>query len=168
MDRTQSRARVMSVYCRVADGDIDDPSDIAGTAHAVGRRETSSSWRAGRARLALEAWPPADDPVASPYVIDGSRRGRHDCADRCGQGDAPRRDTTRSNGAALVVDLSSLWGVPSRADCWRRPARRVVKVEGARRPDGRGAGAQSSTCERGQALHVIDFDDEDDISVLRA
>ncbi|HUP71917.1 MAG TPA: CoA transferase [Acidimicrobiales bacterium] len=155
------------------DGDIDDPSDGAGTARAVGRRATSELVaRGAELGLALASWPPAADPVSSPYVIDGWREGaarlRPIGADR---GDPPESGHDRDRAVQpLVVDLSSLWAGPLASELMAQAGARVVKVEGARRADGarRGTAQFFDLLNVHKRCIVVDFDDEDDISVLRA
>jgi hypothetical protein len=153
------------------DGDIDDPADIAGTRRAVARRSTGALVaRGAELGLALAAWPPAADPVASPYVIDGARDGSTRL--RPTPADAIRRTDPGHGRAALplVIDMSSLWAGPLTGGLLAQAGARVVKVEGARRADGarRGTAQFFDLLNVDKRCIVIDFDDEDDISILRS
>jgi crotonobetainyl-CoA:carnitine CoA-transferase CaiB-like acyl-CoA transferase len=152
------------------DADIDDPSDVAGMVHAVGRRTTSELVERGaELGLALAAWPPAVDPVASPFVIDGARQGstrlRPVAVARSRA--EPVRD---AGGPPLVVDLSSLWAGPLAGGLLAQAGARVVKVEGARRADGarRGTAQFFDLLNAEKRCIVIDFDDDHGIATLRA
>ncbi|MEO8693109.1 MAG: CoA transferase [Acidimicrobiales bacterium] len=152
------------------DGDIDDALDVAGTRRAVAGRSTQALVaRGAELGLALGAWPPGDDTVASPYVIDGTSR-------RAPRLRPPTEPGARSEAARgretvpLVLDLSSLWAGPLAGGLLARAGARVVKVEGARRADGarRGTTPFFDLLNEGKRCIVIDFDDEDDAAVLRA
>ncbi|MEO5839929.1 MAG: CoA transferase [Acidimicrobiales bacterium] len=153
------------------DGDIDDAADIAGTQRAVARRSIAALVaRGAELGLALGAWPAAADAVASPYVIDGTRRRtprlRATPAEP-GRRSEPARGRDR---VPLVLDLSSLWAGPLAGGLLAQAGARVVKVEGARRADGarRGTAEFFDLLNADKRCIVIDFDDEDDIAVLRA
>ena len=153
------------------EADIDDPTDVAGTARSVGRRSTAELVaRGAELGLALASWPPAVDPVASPYVIDGASRStarlRPSRAEPRG-GEVPARG--RRDGP-LVLDMSSLWAGPLAGGLLAEAGARVVKVEGARRADGarRGTTQFFDLLNAQKRCIVVDFDDDDDISVLRS
>ena len=134
------------------DGDIDDASDVAGTVRAVGRRTTAELVaRGAELGLALAAWPPSDEPVASPYVIDGARHGsprlRPLGAEEGGPGQSqhkPDRSTP-----LLVVDLSSLWAGPL--------AGGLLAQAGAARGEGRGCAPRRRRASRdGTVLRLVE------------
>ena len=147
------------------DAAIDDASDAAGMACAVaGRRAADLVARGAELGLALSSWPAANESVASPYVVDTAGRPTR------------RLRPSRATGAArvdrvpLVLDLSSLWAGPLAGGLLAQAGALVVKVEGARRPDGarRGTSAFFDLLNAGKRCIVIDFDDPRDIPVLRA
>ena len=152
------------------DGDIDDPADIAGTRRALARRSTGALVdRGAELGLALAAWPPAADPVTSPYVIDGARHGSARL--RPTPADAGRTEPGHDRAfQPLVIDMSSLWAGPLAGGLLAQAGARVVKVEGARRADGarRGTAQFFDLLNVDKRCIVIDFDDDDDISVLRS
>ena len=153
------------------DGDIDDPSDIAGTALAIGRRSTTELVaRGAELGMALAAWPTPGEAVASPYVIDGGRHATTRLRPTSAQPRGRTEPVGGRAGEALVLDLSSLWAGPLAGGLLAQAGARVVKVEGARRADGarRGTAPFFDLLNFQKRCIVIDFDDEDDISVLRS
>jgi hypothetical protein len=153
------------------DGDIDDPADSAGMRRALTRRSTGALVaRGAELGLALAAWPPPVDAVASPYVIDGalqeSARLRPLPAEARGRAEPMHGRTSQP----LVIDMSSLWAGPLTGGLLAQAGARVVKVEGARRADGarRGTPQFFDLLNVDKRCIVIDFDDHDDISLLRS
>jgi hypothetical protein len=161
------------------------PGDVAGLAAVLCTRP-SSHWveRAGLLGLAAGAVPgsgagsdgrgtePPDAmltargqwPVAAPFLLDGA----------VPRPPAPRPDTAAPTAPVdrdgLVVDLTSLWAGPLAGGLLARAGAHVVKVEGARRPDGarRGPPAFFDALNVGKAAVALDFDDPADRAVLDA
>ena len=100
----------------------------------------------------------------SPYVFAGA----------AGSGAGARLRPTSGAVArpapadALVVDLSSLWAGPLATSLLAATGARVVKVEGAGRPDGarRGPGAFYDLLNHGKSCVSLDFDDAGDRALL--
>ncbi|HEX7095859.1 MAG TPA: CoA transferase, partial [Acidimicrobiales bacterium] len=142
------------------------PTDWAAVRAAVARRTRAELVeRAALVGLALGAWPGPDGvEVAAPFRIDGAEpRRRLRASDASGVlGDAPARP--------LVVDLSSLWAGPLAGSLLAAAGARVIKVEGARRPDGarRGPAAFFALLNGGKECVALDFADERDRSLLVA
>ena len=140
--------------------------DWASTRAAIGRRPARALVeRASLLGLPLAAWPGPDGVDArSPFRIDGrvprgagSRVGAASTASPAGE-------------RPLVVDLSSLWAGPLATSLLAATGARVVKVEGARRPDGarRGPAAFFDLLNAGKESVALDFGDADDRALLRA
>ena len=166
------RADDLSLLPALLDGDIDDASDVVGMQHAIRRRSSADLVaRGAELGLAIAAWSTAHDLAASPYVIDGARprapRLRPASVGTPGAGRARGHGDTHES---IVLDLSSLWAGPLAGGLLARAGARVVKVEGARRPDGarRGASQFFDLLNAEKRCIVIDFDDADDISMLEA
>jgi hypothetical protein len=119
--------------------------------------------RAALLGLPLAVWPGPDgaSPPGAPWRIDGRvPRSRVRPADGVVLQPAPERP--------LVVDLSSLWAGPLAASLLAATGARVVKVEGARRPDGarRGPGAFFDLMNAGKECVALDFSDAADRELL--
>jgi hypothetical protein len=141
-------------------------SDWSGVAAAVASRPRAElAERAGLLGLPVGAAP-------SPGVEDEQLRAR-------GQGCRPRPALVSWGGPRrgrgdghrpLVVDLSSLWAGPLCSRLLAAAGARVVKVEGARRPDGarRGPAAFFDLLHAGAEAVTVDFEDPADMAFLRA
>jgi crotonobetainyl-CoA:carnitine CoA-transferase CaiB-like acyl-CoA transferase len=136
------------------DGAIDDAADAIGMARAVARRRsTELVARGAELGLALASWPASAPAVDGPFRI-GEPHGR-------------RR---RARTAPVVVDLSSLWAGPMAGGLLAQAGACVIKVEGARRPDGarRGNAAFFDLLNAGKRCITVDFEDAEDGRVLAA
>jgi crotonobetainyl-CoA:carnitine CoA-transferase CaiB-like acyl-CoA transferase len=148
------------------DGDIDDPADAIGLARAVGARSRAELvGRGAELGLALAPWPSGTTAAAVPFVIDGEERSVPRLRPRTAPPQRPRPPADR---VPLVVDLSALWAGPLAGGLLAQAGALVVKVEGARRPDGArlGTAAFFDLLNAGKRCIVVDFDDERDAHVL--
>jgi hypothetical protein len=128
------------------------------------RRAVDLEARAALLGLPLARWPGPDGraDVTSPFRIDGR---------------VPRARVRPSSSLAivpagerpLVVDLSSLWAGPVATSLLVATGARVVKVEGARRPDGarRGPAEFFDLLNAGKECIALDFGRADDRALLQ-
>lgn len=142
-----------------------DATDWGAVRAAVARRTRAQLVeRAALLGVPLGAWPGPDGvEVPGPFRLDGAvPRRRMTPGDASGVlGDAPERP--------LVVDLSSLWAGPLAGSLLAAAGARVVKVEGARRPDGarRGPADFFTLLNAGKESVALDFTTDDDRALLR-
>jgi hypothetical protein len=143
------------------------PGDWPAVQAALARRSARDvEARAAMLGLPVARWPGPDGAAApgapgAPWRIDGRvPRARVRPAEGVGLDPAPERP--------LVVDLSSLWAGPLAASLLVATGCRVVKVEGARRPDGarRGPGAFFDLLNAGKECLALDFADPGDRALL--
>jgi hypothetical protein len=139
--------------------------DWAATRPAIRRRSMAALVdRATLLGLPLAAWPGPDGVATrAPFRIDGR---------------TPRRAGVRAAASTaspagerpLVVDLSSLWAGPLATSLLAAAGARVVKVEGARRPDGarRGPAVFFDLLNAGKESVALDFTLAEDRALLAA
>jgi len=106
----------------------------------------------------------------SPFVVDGAPPRAMRLRATGGEPAAHHGAPAVVDRDPLVVDMTSLWAGPLAGGLLAEAGARVVKVEGARRSDGarRGTAQFFDLLNAGKRCIVIDFDDEDDISLLKA
>jgi crotonobetainyl-CoA:carnitine CoA-transferase CaiB-like acyl-CoA transferase len=151
----------------LVDGEADAGDWPAVSAALARRRCRDLEARAALLGLPLACWPGPDGPdhdrtrAAAPWRIDGQvPRARVRPAGGPPPDPAPERP--------LVVDLSSLWAGPLASSLLAATGARVIKVEGARRPDGArlGPGAFFDLLNAGKECVALDFDDPRDRDLL--
>ena len=153
------------------DGEIEHASDADGTRRAIGRRSSCDLVARGAVLgLAVGAWPDDGGDVVSPFVVDGTPAKATRLRPASSELPAPEGASALTDRDPLVVDMTSLWAGPLAGGLLAQAGARVVKVEGARRIDGarRGTAQFFDLMNAGKRCIVIDFDDDDDISLLKA
>ncbi|HEV8298100.1 MAG TPA: CoA transferase, partial [Acidimicrobiales bacterium] len=155
------RPEDIEVLPALLDGEV-EVGDWTGTVTAIAARPVAALVeRAELLGLPLGGWPgPGGRDAGSPFRIDGREPGR---TPHVGVGLAAAASTP-----ALVVDLTSLWAGPLATSLLVARGTRVIKVEGARRPDGarRGPAAFFDLLNHGKESVALDFDRAEDVALL--
>ena len=168
-----ARADDIASLPALLDGDVAPHTAWPEVRAAIARRSRATlERRAGLLGLPLGAVPDNARPrtaVRSPYVFGDATR-----ATRSSGSPALRATSTADHGrpasrTPLVVDLSSLWAGPLAASLLGACGARVLKVEGAHRPDGarRGPPAFFDLLNHGKECVALDFTAPADVDLLR-
>lgn len=163
-----ARADDLALLPALLDGEVAPDSAWPVVRAALARRSRAElDARAALLGLPLGAVPAAGERRApsSPYVFGGaSHRGGARLRPTSGAVALP------APAGALVVDLSSLWAGPLATSLLAATGARVVKVEGARRPDGarRGPAAFYDLLNHGKECVSLDLATAEDRALLAA
>lgn len=144
------------------------PEDVESLPALVGQSVRADDWTMiaeGIARLSCDHIVETATLLGIPAAVSSSFPQPVVAPDRLLHRGGPRTVVERP----LVVDLTSLWAGPSAAGLLAEAGARVVKVEGAGRPDGARGGTPAffDLLNHAKECVEIDFADADDRAFLR-